>query len=356
MLRMKIVLAFLGAVLSLYAMLDRSLLFAQDLQPQPDQLENEELVEEQANKAKMHKAWELAVRYRFEELVEEQEIAHDPDIIRDIAGLRGDDLGYFLDLIEAINQVETTVFTPISLDSLDSAEAVSITISEERKLVEIVIANIFSNKIANVDLTKLSGHEIAYLEALQPVLNTIAQGRGDLIFPENYLAYRTGIISFIEDTDAELFSFSQETIDNYLKYFNITDKELVDLNPNRTDVQIYAPTSCSTTNTIDNWPAKSSTYSGNTGSAWYEGKASDQSDCDIWVRYYMGPTVHYGRVSAGTSAAQCVLDKTSQLRGDWSGSNVYNYVQYGKVTVTWWWPFGCNTTGSALMSATKWRP
>jgi hypothetical protein len=303
--------------------------------------------EKEADVDIVYDAWMLAVRYRFEETAEEYPVAHDPTIMEMIASLRGDELRYFLDSIEAINQVQTIMFPP-SFPEVEQTNGLAL--PKERELVEIVTDVVFSKGGEDADLTQLGKQEQAYILELQTILEAIVKGNGDTFFNTEYLEYRARIIPFIEDTNAELFNPSQEAVDSYMNYFGIDDEQSNDLDLNRTLA------SCSTTNTIDNWPSKSSIYSGNTGSAWYEGKASDQNDCDLWVRYYMGPAPHYGQISAGTSSAQCVLDKTSQLRGDWSGSMIYNYVQYGKNTVTWWWPLGCNTTGSALMSATKWRP
>lgn len=297
------------------------------------------------NIEKIYQAWMLAVRYRFEETVEE---THDPDILEEIASLRGDNLGYFLDSIEAINQVQTTMFPP---SSMDSEWVESLTLSEERELVEIVTATVFLTGRDSESITELSEREQAYIDSLLTFLTAIARDEGDSVFDAKYLEYRARIIPFIEDTGLELFNPSQEGIDKYLEYFQIDDVQTVDLDPSD------APEAeCSITKTVDNWPSKSSSYYGTTGSSWYETMETSQTDCDIWVRYYMGGALHYGQISAGTSSAQCVLDKTSQLAGDWTSSMIYNYVQYGKNTVTWWWPFGCNTTGSALMSATKWRP
>ena len=347
----KRILVLLLLLLLLFSiMLGASITYAQELQSGSRQEENARHVEE-ANTDKVYKVWMLAVRYKFEETIEEQEIAHDPSIMKEIASLRGDDLGYFLDSIEAINQVQTIMFPPSSPDSKPTA---SITVSEESELVKIVTVNVFSAEKEDIDLAERSERDQAYATELQAILNAIVKGNGNSFFTVKYLEYRARIIPFIEDTGTELFNPSQEAINSYLEYFGIDEAESVDLDPNHT--QAFG---CPTTNTIDNWPSKSSIYSGNTGSSWYEGSSSDQNDCDIWIRYYMGAPIggpHYGQISAGTTSAQCVLDKTAQLRGDWSGSLIYNYVQYGKNTVTWWWPLGCNTTGSALMSGTKWRP
>ncbi len=320
-------------------MLGVSVVYVQALQVESGNIQSEEVFNT------VYDAWMLAVRYKFEETPAEYDITRDPKM-KMIANLRGDDLHYFLDSVEAINQVQTTIFPP---SSPYTEQTKGMTVSEEGRLVEIVTANVFATEKGDGNLEGLSEQEQAYITELQTILNAIIEGYGDEFFTAKYLEYRTKIIPFIEDTDAELFNPSQKTIDSYLEYFDIGNEQSVDLDPNRT-----LTSGCSTTNTIDNWPSKSSVFSGNTGSSWYEGKASDQNDCDIWVRYYMGSIPYYGRVSANTSAAQCVLDKTPQLRGDWSGN--FNIIQYGKITVTWWWPFGCNTTGNALRSATKWRP
>ena len=329
-------------------MLVTSITYAQELQSSGVENTNQEELE--AN-TPAYNAWMLAIQYRFDELPEGAEIVQDPPILKQIANLRGDELRYFLDSIQAINQVQNTLFPPASPNSKGDMGMI---ISEQRKLVDIVTANVFSTTGGNdTSLTKLSERDQVYVSELQTILEAIVKGNGDTFFTANYLAYRTEIIPFIENTGAELFSPSHEAMDKYIEYFGSENKQLTDLDPTSESRQ-----GCSITNTVENWPSESSLYYGNTGSSWYEGQESDpnQTDCDIWIRYYMGPTVHYGQISAGTSSAQCVLDKINQLTGDWSNSMIYNYVQYGKVRVTSGWPLGCNTTGSDLMSATKWRP
>jgi hypothetical protein len=300
--------------------------------------------EESIGSDTIYNTWILAVRYRFEEISDNYSINQDPKM-KAIWNLRGNDLHYFLDFIEAINWVQTIVF-PASSSNSESVQ--NITLAAERELIEVVTAQVFSSDLDAQNKEDLSETDKVYITELEIVLNAILQGDGDRYFTPEYLQYRDNIIPFIEDTDAELFNPSQEAVDEYLKYFGIKDEQSADLSLN----QVLQ--SCTTVYTINNWPAKSATFSGNTGSSWREARAHDQNDCDIFVSYYMGSTPYYGRVSANTSSAQCVLDKTSQLRGAWVGN--FNNVQYGKITVTWGWPFGCNTTGNALRSATKWRP
>ena len=334
--------------------LSTSIAYAQQSQPGS---QNQEITwhEESSTIDLAHDAWMLAVRYRFEETLEDHAVAHDPTILSEIASLRGDKLRYFLDSNEAINQVETTMFPPASPDSLEEQQAVSmtyITLAEERELVEIATAMVFSEEKNAAALTDLHERERAYVENLQAILKALAEDKADSLFTAEYLAYRTTIIPFIESTGAELFNPSQQYVDMYQEYVGIDGgRETKGSEPSSTQ-----SSRCSTTNTTDNWPSKSPIYSGNTGSTWYYRKASGQNDCDIWVRYYMGGALHYGQISAGTSSAQCVLDKTEQLAADWSESRVYNYVQYGRNRVEWGWPLGCSTTGYALMTATKWRP
>lgn len=325
-------------------MLVTSITYAQELQSGGVENTNQEKTE---TDTPAYNAWMLAIQYRFDELPEEAEIVQDPPILKQIANLRGDELRYFLDSIQAINQVQNALFSPASPNS---EEDMGMTISEQRELVDIVTANVFSTKGENdTSLLKLNERDQVYVIELQTILEAIVRGDEDTFFTTNYLAYRAEIIPFIEDTDAELFNPSQETVDEYLKYFGIDDEQSVDLSLNHT-----LRAACTPEYTIDNWPSKSATFSGNTGSSWREAKAHDQSDCDIFVSYYMGNTAHYGVISANTSPAQCVLDKTNQLRGSWSGN--FNNIQYGKKTVTWGWPLGCNTTGNDLRSGTKWRP
>lgn len=325
-------------------MLFTSIAYAQELQSKSGEIESTNHQEGIQANTPVYDAWMLAVQYRFDELPEDAEIVQNPLILEQIAYLRGDELRYFLDSIQAINRVENTLFPPSSPNSQEDTE---MTISEQRKLVDIATANVFSQR--KEQETKLNEREQVYVTELQAILDAIVKGNGDTFFTANYLEYRAEIISFIEDTGAKLFDPSQEAVDAYLEYFGIDDEQFVDLSLN-----LALRASCTKTYTIDNWPSKSTTYSGNTGSSWREAKAHDQNDCDIFISYYMGSTPHYGVISANTSSAQCVLDKTSQLRGSWSGN--FNNVQYGKNTVTWGWPFGCNTTGNALRGATKWRP
>lgn len=306
-------------------------------------------MEERIVNETIYDAWLLAVRYSFEPIAENYDITQDSKM-ESIANLRGDDLRYFLDSREIINLVQTLTFPPSSPNSSNEMEAM--TVAEQRSLVEMATNKVFFSRVETEGLSNLDELSRSFVLNLQSYLQALVEGEGDTLFTAQYLRHRTEIISFIENTGARLLDPNPQFLDSYLEYFDIEDKQEIHLDPG------YMPEStCQTTNTIDNWPSKSSSFVGNTGSSWYEGKASDQNDCDIWVTYYMGPTLHYGKVSANTSAAQCVLDKTTQLRGDWTGSSVYfNNIQYGKITVTWWWPFGCNTTGDALRSATKWQP
>lgn len=292
----------------------------------------------------VYEVWLLATRYKFEVVPSgyDQELDSKNEMI---ASLRGDNLRNFLDFIEAVNQAQNTVFPPSSPNS-KPPEIISVT--EEKRLVEMVLANVF-DAVDYGDSEDLNELEWEYVLELQTILETIIEGDEDKVFSEKYLNYRRDIILFIEDTDIGLFTPSQRAVKSYLEYFDIENEQSIDLDPNPT-----LAAGCSVTNTIDNWPSKSTVFSGNTGSSWHDGIASDQTDCDIWVRYYMGSTPHYGIVSANTSDAQCVLDKTAQLRGDWTGN--FNNVQYGRNTVTWWWPLGCNTTGNSLRAGTKWRP
>lgn len=296
-------------------------------------------------------AWILAVRYNFEPIAEEYEVNFDPKM-RAIASLRGDGLRYFLDFMQAINQVQTSLFLPLLPDSV---QAQGLTISEHRELLEIVTANVFLDGTGIIYPRELSERDQAYVMDLQTLARAIVDGTGDEFFTAEYLKYRAELKAFIGHTGAELLNPSPEYLDAYLEYFDIENEEALDLELNGS-VQTFH---CyDTVHTIDNWPAKDSTFAGETGWTWYEAKASDQTDCDIWVSYYMGPALHYGRISAGTSPAQCVLSKFSQLRADWTGNFpvYFNNVQYGKTRVTFPWPFGCSTTGEAVRAGTKWRP
>lgn len=331
-------------LLSVGLMVSASMAFAQESQRKSGQGEGFAR-EESQSKGSAYNAWILAVRYRFEEIPGNYDINQDPKM-GEIWSLRGDDLRYFLDFIEAINQVQNIMFPP---SSSENTRTQSITLDEERELIGIVTEDVFFRGANNRTIQASSEHDKVYVAELSMILNAILNGDGDKFFTSEYLQYRTGIIAFIEDTGSKLFNPSEEAIDHYFEYFSINKEEVMDISPN-----LAPEAACEITYTIDNWPAKSTIFSGNTGTSWREAKAHDQTDCDIFVSYPMGTTPQYGRISANTSSAQCVLDNSPQLRGAWVGN--FNNVQYGKVTVTWVWPFGCHTTGNALRQATKWRP
>jgi hypothetical protein len=267
-----------------------SMTSAQELQLKPARVASFER-EENPSTNVAYNAWRLAVRYRFEEIPDNYDINRDPKM-GEIWGLRGDGLRYFLDFIEAINQVQTIMFPP---SSSSSAPTQSMTLHEERELIEMVTDRIFFRGLNTQRMQVLSEHDKAYVAELEMILNAIVEDVGDSFFTPEYLQYRAEIIPFVEATGAELFNPSQEAIDRYLEYFGIDDEQPVDLDPNRTPLA-----SCTTTYTIDNWPAKSTIFSGNTGSSWREAKANDQNDCDIFVSYAMNTTPQYGRISANT--------------------------------------------------------
>ncbi len=217
-------------------MLGVSVAYAQILQVESESIQSEGGLSVNA----VYDAWMLAVRYKFEEIPVEYDITRDPKM-KMIANLRGDDLRYFLDSVEAINQVQTTIFPP---SSPYTEQVEGMTVSEERRLVEIVSANVFTTEKGAGSLEGLNEQEQAYVTELQTILNAIIKGYGDEFFTAKYLEYRTEIIPFIEDTDVELFNPSQKTIDSYLEYFGIDSEQSVDLDPNRT-----LAARCSTTNT-----------------------------------------------------------------------------------------------------------
>lgn len=338
------VLLLFALLLSSGFVLNPPAIFAQRMQIEPGQPEIVK-IEEPPNMDLLFNVWMLAVRYRFEEIPDNYDISQDPKM-QEIWNLRGNDLRYFLDSIEAINQVQNAMFPPVASDT---ETASSITLAQEYKLIEIVTESLFAKGSETQNSKRLSESDKAYIKELGMVLNAIMRGDGDGSFTQEYLEYRDQIIPFIEDTEAKLFNPSQKFVDNFLEYYALDDEQSIDLSLNPTPLA-----DCTTTYTIDNWPSQSSAFSGNTGSSWAEAKAHDQSDCDIFVSYYMGSIPHYGVISANTSSAQCVLGKNPQLRGSWSGN--FNRVQYGEISVTWGWPVGCSTTGNALRGATKWRP
>ncbi len=161
----------------------------------------------------VYEAWTLAVRYKFEEISGEHEAE---PILKAIAKLQGDEIRYFLDSVEAINQVQTTMFPPGSSKEVKPVKIM--TPAEERHLVDIVTESVFSKGDQSIDSLDLNAQEQTYVRELRERLRAIVGGDGDTLFSAEYLAYRTKVIRFVEETGTQLFDPSPETLERFLKF------------------------------------------------------------------------------------------------------------------------------------------
>ena len=295
---------------------------------------------------KLYSIWNLAVRYRLENVADtDYSFENDPKMHK-IWALRGTDLRYFLDFAEALNIARSETFGP----SLNTD--IPMTLEREQKIVASVSSDVFGFAADNViqgENAKLNGLEVTYATKLRKILLSILTRNENQYFTAEYLKYRSAVIHYVDETNARIFGPStDEDVIAFSKYLN---KEHLNY-ANGPKLSLAATDTC-ITRTNNNWPTKGWATPSNSGSSWYYGNNPDDSDCDIYVKYYTGGST-WGHLHATTSDGQCVLNKFDQFAAYMSGN--FNHVQYGKVRVTWRWPIGCDTTEYAVMVGTRLGP